>query len=56
MIHYPIPQHKQKCYIWNGLEFAITEQIHAEELSMPISPVLSSEKVSYVIDIVNAWV
>lgn len=42
LIHYPIPPHKQKCYhTWNQLSFPITEQIHQEELSLPISPYMS---------------
>jgi dTDP-4-amino-4,6-dideoxygalactose transaminase len=54
IIHYPIPPHKQECYkAWNKLSFPITEQIHAEELSLPMSPALSGEQVQYVIDVVN---
>lgn len=42
LIHYPIPPHKQKAYKeWNYLNFPITEQIHHEVLSFPISPVLT---------------
>lgn len=42
IIHYPIPPHKQECYKeWNSLVFPITETIHAEELSLPMSPVMS---------------
>ena len=56
LIHYPIPPHKQKCYKeWNGLCFPITEKIHNEELSLPMSPCLTDEQIAYVIDIVNEW-
>jgi dTDP-4-amino-4,6-dideoxygalactose transaminase len=42
LIHYPIPPHKQMAYAeWNHLSFPITEQVHNEVLSLPISPVLS---------------
>ena len=55
-IHYPIPPHKQECYReWNGLSFPVTERIHAEELSLPMSPCLTNEQVRYVIDCVNKW-
>lgn len=41
IIHYPIPPHKQECYKeWNNLSFPITEQIHNEELSLPMSSVI----------------
>lgn len=56
VIHYPIPPHKQKCYSeWNNLTFPITEQIAAEELSLPIGPAISDEQVQYVIDTINEW-
>ena len=38
LIHYPIPPHKQECYKeWNAMSFPITEMIHKQELSLPIS-------------------
>jgi dTDP-4-amino-4,6-dideoxygalactose transaminase len=56
LIHYPIPPHKQECYKeWNSLSFPITEQIHREELSLPMSPTLTNKQVQYVIDAVNQW-
>lgn len=56
LIHYPIPPHKQECYKeWNKLSFPITEKIHAEELSLPISPVMSEEEVSRVIKVINSY-
>jgi dTDP-4-amino-4,6-dideoxygalactose transaminase len=56
IIHYPVPPHKQDCYrVWNKLTFPISEQIHNEELSLPMSPTLTEEQVHYVIDVVNRW-
>lgn len=56
IIHYPIPPHKQECYKeWNNLSFPITEQIHNEELSLPMSPVMTKEEVNNVVDILNHW-
>jgi len=54
IIHYPIPPHKQECYKeWNHLSFPITEQIHNEELSLPISPVMTEDEIKRVIEILN---
>lgn len=54
IIHYPIPPHKQECYKeWNDLSFPITEQIHHEELSLPMSPVMTEEDVEYVVKVID---
>ena len=56
MIHYPIPPHKQKAFSnWNNLSFPITEKIHNEILSLPISPVMKDDEVSYVIEVLNKY-
>lgn len=56
LIHYPIPPHKQNCYkSWNSLSYPITEKIHNEVLSLPISPVMSDEEVRQVIEILNRY-
>ena len=56
IIHYPIPPHKQECYKeWNNLSFPITEQIHNEELSIPMSQVLAMEEVIRVIELLNKF-
>ncbi|MCB8964133.1 MAG: DegT/DnrJ/EryC1/StrS family aminotransferase [Bacteroidales bacterium] len=56
VIHYPIPPHKQECYAgWNSRSYPITEQIHAEELSLPISPVIEPEAVQRVVELINNW-
>jgi len=55
-IHYPIPPHKQKCYKeWNNLSLPITEKIHNEELSLPMSPVMSLDEIKTVVDVLNEW-
>jgi len=54
LIHYPIPPHKQACYAaWNQCSLPITEKIHAEELSLPISPVMSNLDVENLTTIIN---
>jgi len=56
LIHYPIPPHKQKCYReWNSLSLPITEQIHRHELSLPISPVMTMEEASLVVECLNQF-
>lgn len=56
LIHYPIPPHKQQAYKeWNNLTFPISEKIHGEILSLPISPVLKDEEVSQIIEVLNAF-
>jgi len=54
LIHYPIPPHKQEAYKeWNNLTFPISEKIHNEVLSLPISPVLEENEVSQIITVLN---
>ena len=56
IIHYPIPPHKQECYKeWNHLSFPLTEQIHDEELSLPMSSVIRSEELEYIISVLNQF-
>jgi dTDP-4-amino-4,6-dideoxygalactose transaminase len=56
LIHYPIPPHKQLAYKeWNGLSFSITEKIHKEVLSLPISQVMENEEINYVIETINQF-
>ena len=56
LIHYPIPPHKQECYgNWNNRSFPITEKIHREELSLPISAVLTGQEITDVIHAVNKF-
>lgn len=54
VIHYPIPPHKQRCYAeWNQLSFPVTERIHSQELSLPMSPVMTDEEVDEVVRVIN---
>jgi dTDP-4-amino-4,6-dideoxygalactose transaminase len=55
LIHYPIPPHKQLAYKeFNALVFPITEMIHNEVLSLPISPVMTEKEVLKVVETINA--
>jgi dTDP-4-amino-4,6-dideoxygalactose transaminase len=54
LVHYPIPPHKQPAYKdWNDLSFPITEEIHQEILSLPISPVMNNLEVESVVQAIN---
>lgn len=54
LIHYPVPPHKQGAYKeLNCLSYPITEQIHREVLSLPISPVIGIGDVIYVVEVIN---
>jgi len=56
LIHYPIPPHKQKALQeFNHLSLPITEKIHREVLSLPISSVLTDDEISYIISTLNNY-
>ena len=53
VIHYPIPPHKQECYReWNRLSIPLTEQIAAQELSLPMSPTMTLAEAEEVVSTV----
>lgn len=56
LIHYPVPPHKQVAYKeWNDLVLPITEKIHNEVLSLPISPVLTDIEAEEVVKVINQF-
>jgi dTDP-4-amino-4,6-dideoxygalactose transaminase len=56
LIHYPVPPHQQKALsAWQSLSFPITEAIHREVLSLPMSPVLTAAEVGHIIRILNQY-
>lgn len=56
LIHYPIPPHKQKCFSqWNSFHLPITETIHQQELSFPISPVLDINSCEQIVNCLNRF-
>ncbi len=57
LIHYPVSPHKQPAYQeLNSMSLPITEKIHAEVLSLPMSPVMTEADVASVIEVVNDFV
>lgn len=55
LIHYPIPPSRQGAYRGWPAPSPITEQLHAEVLSLPMSPALDADSVTAVIEAVNAF-
>ena len=56
VIHYPVPPHRQPAYTeWRGLSLPVTEKIHDEIISLPISPVMTKDEIEKVIKTANAW-
>jgi len=56
LIHYPVPPHKQRAYTeYSSLELPVTEKIHREVLSLPISQVMTLDEAGKVVEIVNKF-
>jgi len=56
MVHYPIPPHQQQAYAeWNDRSYPISEQIHKEILSLPMSPVMTDDEIRRVIEALNKF-
>jgi dTDP-4-amino-4,6-dideoxygalactose transaminase len=56
LIHYPIPPHKQLAYLnLNDLNLPVTEQVHQEVLSLPISPVMKDTDIHKIVNALNSF-
>ncbi|AEH32012.1 DegT/DnrJ/EryC1/StrS family aminotransferase [Vibrio anguillarum] len=56
LIHYPIPPHKQEAYMeWNNSAFPLSEKMHKQVLSLPLSSVLDKSEIDKVIDVLNSF-
>lgn len=56
LIHYPIAPHKQLAYKdMNSLYLPITEKIHREVLSLPISQVMTNEEAEKIVERINSF-
>lgn len=40
---------------WSDRHYPVSELIHAEEISLPISPVLTDEEISFIVDKINEF-
>jgi dTDP-4-amino-4,6-dideoxygalactose transaminase len=54
LIHYPIPPHKQLAYHqYKAMSLPLTERVHNEVLSVPISSIISNKEAEAVVKIIN---
>jgi len=54
LIHYPVPPHKQGAYSeYSNLSLPLTEQIHREVLSLPVSQVMAMREVEVIAGLIN---
>ena len=54
LMHYPLAPHKQEAYVeWDNKNYPISEQIHDEVLSLPISSVQSLKDTKKIVEILN---
>ncbi|EMZ5447971.1 DegT/DnrJ/EryC1/StrS family aminotransferase [Providencia stuartii] len=57
LIHYPTPPHKQQAYSqYRNLSLPLTEKIHNEVLSIPISPTLTNNDILTIVQACNSFV
>ena len=56
LMHYPLAPHKQEAYReWNDESYEISEQIHDEVLSLPISGIQSLEDTEKIVKVLNDY-
>jgi len=56
LIHYPIPPHQQKALQeLEGLHFGVSQTLHQQVISLPMSPVMTQAQIKKVINAVNAY-
>jgi dTDP-4-amino-4,6-dideoxygalactose transaminase len=56
VIHYPVPPHRQACYSnYARLSLPRSEQLAREVLSLPMSPCLSADEVTQVVEAVRTF-
>lgn len=58
LIHYPTPPHLQPAYASAGLKagtLPISEELHRQVLSLPMSPTMSDEDLDQVIAALQNW-
>ncbi|QRK80802.1 DegT/DnrJ/EryC1/StrS family aminotransferase [Shewanella sp. LZH-2] len=55
-IHYPIPPHKQNAYSnFSYLDLPVTEKLHNEVLSIPLSPDLTEQELNKIVSVLNSF-
>jgi dTDP-4-amino-4,6-dideoxygalactose transaminase len=55
-IHYPIAPHRQPAYSMElgNLQLPLTDLLHREVVSIPMSPVMTDDQVSHIVSVVNS--
>ncbi len=57
LIHYPIPPHKQSAYSeWSSQSYPVTERLHNQMLSLPISGVQKIEDTKKIVHFLNSFI
>ena len=57
LIHYPIPPHKQVAFKeWNNQSYKISERLHKQIISIPISGIQTLEDTKVVVRVLNSFV
>lgn len=55
-IHYPIPPHQQPAYKdISTREFPVSELIHREIISLPMSPIMPEKDLAYIVEVINNY-
>jgi len=56
LVHYPVAPHRQEALsAFSHLSFPVTEKIHREIVSIPVSPILTETQVSRIISVLNSY-
>ena len=56
LLHYPIAPHKQVALKeFSALQLPLTEQIHKNIVSLPISPVITEKEITQIIQTLNKY-
>lgn len=56
LVHYPIAPHKQEALkTYKNLSLPITEKIHETVVSLPLNPILDSNQLQIIVDLLNAY-
>jgi dTDP-4-amino-4,6-dideoxygalactose transaminase len=56
LVHYPVAPHRQQALVeYKDLSFPVTERIHDEIVSIPLSPVMTQEAATRVIKVINDY-
>jgi dTDP-4-amino-4,6-dideoxygalactose transaminase len=56
LIHYPIAPHKQRAYKrYSSHRLPVTEKIHNEVISLPISPIITDAEITHIVESVNSF-